>query len=400
MSMLSVYFEKRRGLANNISNAGVSLGGLLLVPLFTYLFEEYGYSGAFLLAAGVYLNIIVFGMLLRPVEFYTKRRTRSKPGGGSEKEVNLNAKIFKKDKYDAKWSKNNVKRGDVELFVSDTEFETSAFLEKDEGSMTENSETHRRQHIYEQNSPANSVESLNTWYNTRQMKRPATDAMQTSQSNMYNSVEKQSDGLNDEEHLCKPKTHRNIVKCIWVIFDFSILKDPLFLFYLLCTVFLCAGNSTTPFYVAPLANEIGMNAEQTAAVLMVTCVVDLLSRVLFGFISDKTWLKRSNLIALSSGILGAANILVYFVGCFVTLTIFAVVMGLLQGVYFSLFVVVIVDYLGLENLQSALGVCCLVQGLCVGCALPVAGKCLGLKPPSFLLPGSRTVRWLCAACCR
>ena len=381
VAMLSTYFEKYRGLANSISCAGVSLGGLILAPLFTYLFERYGYSGTLLLTAGVHLNIIVGGMLLRPTEFYS-RRNSSQMGSNYETEnkhtedkIPLNTKNSKVSIANGNISKPNLEANGTNEACETDECNIQISPEHSPMSKSDNDRylfpMHRKKAVLERQLSTRSntsLEAVSAILNTSVSKYASAHFINGSSQNMYNS------GMNLKDNKQKEIDKNDIKKLLATVFDFSILKDRLFLYYLLCTVFLCAGNGITPFYLAPHAKDIGIDPESTAAVLMVVNIVDLFARIIFGFVSDKDWIKRSTLIALSSAILGVANCLVYFASCYVTIMVFAVIIGLLQGIYFSLYAVVIVDYLSLEKLNNALGFCTAFQGLSIGCALPVAGK--------------------------
>ncbi|XP_035683177.1 monocarboxylate transporter 13-like [Branchiostoma floridae] len=68
MSMVGKYFDKKRAIANGIAFSGVSVGNIVFPLIFTYLIEEYGWRGSFLIAAGVMLNITAFAALLRPIQ--------------------------------------------------------------------------------------------------------------------------------------------------------------------------------------------------------------------------------------------------------------------------------------------------------------------------------------------
>ena len=80
VSTINTYFNKYRGLANSLSMSGSSLGGLIFGPIYTALFEEYGYTGTLLILSGVMLNIMITGVLMRPIEFYTKHNKKKTYG--------------------------------------------------------------------------------------------------------------------------------------------------------------------------------------------------------------------------------------------------------------------------------------------------------------------------------
>ena len=86
VSTINTYFNKYRGLANSISMSGSSLGGLIFGPIYTALFEEYGYTGTLLILSGIFFNIMITGVLMRPIEFYTKHNQTRECGGAHDKD--------------------------------------------------------------------------------------------------------------------------------------------------------------------------------------------------------------------------------------------------------------------------------------------------------------------------
>ncbi len=68
VAALPLYFDKFYDLANGIAHTGISTGLMLLPPLTQYLLDTYGWRGAFLILGGLNLNLIVCGMLLRPIQ--------------------------------------------------------------------------------------------------------------------------------------------------------------------------------------------------------------------------------------------------------------------------------------------------------------------------------------------
>ena len=85
-----MYFDKRKTLAVGIAMAGSGTGALIAAPLTTTLLEEYGLHGTFLILGGIFLNILVCGMLMRPIEFYEpKLKKRPKQGTISKDPVSI-----------------------------------------------------------------------------------------------------------------------------------------------------------------------------------------------------------------------------------------------------------------------------------------------------------------------
>jgi MFS family permease len=63
------YFETKRSLATGIAVCGSGVGTFAFAPLATYLLEEYGWRGTNLILAGFIFNCMIFGALMRPLEY-------------------------------------------------------------------------------------------------------------------------------------------------------------------------------------------------------------------------------------------------------------------------------------------------------------------------------------------
>lgn len=63
------YFETKRSLATGIAVCGSGVGTCAIAPLATVLLEMYGWKGATLILAGLILNCVIFGALMRPLEY-------------------------------------------------------------------------------------------------------------------------------------------------------------------------------------------------------------------------------------------------------------------------------------------------------------------------------------------
>ncbi|GAB6029793.1 hypothetical protein CHUAL_005507 [Chamberlinius hualienensis] len=72
------YFEKKRALATGIAVCGSGVGTFIFAPLSQVLLAEYGWKGALTILAGLILNCMVCGALMRPLEVPTLEQL-SKP---------------------------------------------------------------------------------------------------------------------------------------------------------------------------------------------------------------------------------------------------------------------------------------------------------------------------------
>ncbi|XP_070764165.1 monocarboxylate transporter 13 [Enoplosus armatus] len=68
VTMLGLYFEQRRPMANALASAGECILTFVLTPLFQLLIDSYSWRGALLILGALQLNLCVCGMVLRPLK--------------------------------------------------------------------------------------------------------------------------------------------------------------------------------------------------------------------------------------------------------------------------------------------------------------------------------------------
>ncbi|GAB0097411.1 MFS domain-containing protein [Sergentomyia squamirostris] len=76
--IVAYYFDKRRSFATGLSVCGSGIGTFIFAPLTQVLLEEYGWRGTTLILAGVFLNMIICGLLMRDLEWTTHRAKKSR----------------------------------------------------------------------------------------------------------------------------------------------------------------------------------------------------------------------------------------------------------------------------------------------------------------------------------
>lgn len=74
--IVAYYFDKKRSLATGLSVCGSGIGTFLFAPLNQELLSYYGWRGCTLILAGLFLNLCVFGMLMRDLP-WTKERAQN-----------------------------------------------------------------------------------------------------------------------------------------------------------------------------------------------------------------------------------------------------------------------------------------------------------------------------------
>ena len=147
-------------------------------------------------------------------------------------------------------------------------------------------------------------------------------------------------------------------------FDFSIFKDILYITYVIANMAANPAYLNTFAFLPPFAKDVGMNKTAVSRILALSGACDLIARILFGWFSDLDYIRRYNIIATCLFITGLATFLVPFCPNEATMVAMMVVVGIFGGGYISLFVVVLVDYVGLARMPNALGLAALSMNLC------------------------------------
>lgn len=82
LTMIGKYFYKRRPIANGIAMAGSPVFLSTLAPLNSWLYDEFGWRGSFLILGGLLLNCCVAGSLMRPIGPKPQVKQDSEAGEG------------------------------------------------------------------------------------------------------------------------------------------------------------------------------------------------------------------------------------------------------------------------------------------------------------------------------
>lgn len=362
--ILGKYFKKRRGLAMGIMISGNSLGGFVLPYLFRYLFDEYGLRGGLIITAGLSLQCVVAACLLRPIEFYSKRKARKPP----------------------KMSENdNGCSEQQEKLLSDKEIQNS---ELDDGTNLSLSHpvlptdgadgTSRAKVNYRVRSISYSPGYLDSG-TTKNKQDVSTSGVSLSSFSRYlsngdifslslqdidimrmNSKQEQQDDQSKKPvtgcwRICQYLNERDI-------FNFNIFRNKYFLVFLPAY---CFGSLTPGFahmFVPAYASELGIGDQNVATVAAVINLCDFFGRLFAGVLADIPWIRKTYLVGASQFVIGIMMVLSPMFNKFYLLIVFAIIYGLFGGFLFTLFSPIIIELVGLKNLPNGMLVLLILQG--------------------------------------
>lgn len=364
MLMIGKYFENRRGMANGIANVGGSLGGFVLPFLLTFLLEEYGLEDTLILSGGLFLQFLPAGLVMRPIDRGQQ--------GGNVKEVE-DCESEDKDEESEKRLMSMIEKDHKEIAEYDIQkihvCNGSSNSIHETGEKDRKLDTSLKIQSHHRSRPLRSVELFGSSMDVGSMV----------------SIENIAPVSSSHGRSLTPLPNKNrncCVQFLLTLFNFSLFKNPNFIL-LMCVAFLMApGSSIVVTYIAPLAKDTGQSTKMIGYLLTLSAAGDLAGRFLFVFISDNKLIQRRHMLTIASLANGLACLLVPFYDTFAELAVFGFLQASLGGTYWSLINVIIVDFLGLDNLRHGLSMSTVVRGLTVA----ITSACVG-KYKSFHIPG-------------
>ncbi|XP_041351364.1 monocarboxylate transporter 5-like [Gigantopelta aegis] len=338
--ILNKYFNKRRSLAVAMSTIGANVGAIVFPPFVRYLLDEFGFRGTFIITGAVMLNIMVFGLFLRPFNLADIRRTE-------------NAR--KKSLI------NDYQTGAAEC-IEDSPLDT-------EIKGTSKSPSIQRTHSQSPKSKPRSP-----------MRQSLPDLLIYSCPVVWDDDDEDNDDDVDDQPFFegskKPASESALKQasgnCLSV-FNFALFKNPLFLIVVACAIFGIHSATTMNIYIPALAKGKGIPKLKAALLLSIVGATGIVGRLFVGVIADLSIVKRSLLMAFALAASGVSALCAPLYDDFETMIIYCVVYGFFGGLYFSLLPIVLVDFLGEKQLSTSFGFLQLFSGASMAAVNPIAG---------------------------
>ncbi|XP_033759355.1 LOW QUALITY PROTEIN: monocarboxylate transporter 7-like [Pecten maximus] len=421
------YFEKKRAFATGIAVCGSGVGTFIFAPLSKFLLDEYTWRGATLIEAGIILNCIIFGILFRPL--LPSKKTKSKydveANGKSEKEALVKEKGDSKRNSSLRIpsmtlttepsSPSSLVAFDANKILAHVKVEENGIAQmvRSDGALhrlndyslspphspTSNvapvilrSGTFRRQHsTMSSASHLSPLARKDIFYSGSLINIPQyksnPDLYVTSVLSIPEQVANEDDWFIFRCLNLSPE----IRDAVRQMLDFSLLKDPIFLMFVVSNFFTSIGFNMPYIYLPDRALESGISKTDAALLVSVIGIANTIGRVVFGWMADQKWVNRLMLYNTALTICGVATALSPLHNSFEFLLCYAAVFGAFIGVYVGLTSVVLVDLLGLDKLTSSFGLLLMFQGVATLIGPPIAGwlyDATGSYDVSFQLCGS------------
>lgn len=379
---VTCYFEKYRSLATGIAVCGSGLGTLVFTPLLEHLVHFYGWRGSMMVVGGIILHCILFGILFRPLDSVKKKE--SIPMMEIVKEAETESKLLPTNGFHRPHSVSNV---------------NSKYLSDNNHSISHNIRIALSQPILITKSRTeHSTKSFGSGIMNRRdiFYQGSVDNLRKRPESIVNSVEnmrfhESSKSLpNGTKHKTEDPQKKKQVNIFRQMMEFSLLKDPIFLIFILSNFFTSIGFYIPFYYISMEAQEKGHDKTTSNYFIEIIGVANTVGRIVLGYLSDKPWINRLLVYNLCLTVCGVATVLSTFCVSFATFAFYAITFGFTAGAYVGLTSVILVDLLGLDQLTNAFGLLLLFQGIASFLGPPIGGWLIDLlksTDPAFYLAG-------------
>uniref|UniRef100_A0A3P9MZW8 Solute carrier family 16 member 12 n=1 Tax=Poecilia reticulata TaxID=8081 RepID=A0A3P9MZW8_POERE len=157
--------------------------------------------------------------------------------------------------------------------------------------------------------------------------------------------------------------------------EFGFLWIPRFLVLSVSFVFLAFGCSVPVVYLVPYALSVGVEHQHAAFLMSIFGVSGIVGNITFGWITDRTCLKRHRLLSyiVAISMEGLCCVFLPLLRSFPLLVPFSVFYGYFDGAYVALIPVVTSDTVGSTHLASALGVVYFLHAIPYLVSPPIGG---------------------------
>ncbi|XP_029645706.2 monocarboxylate transporter 5-like [Octopus sinensis] len=351
--MQSTYFNRYLGTANAISACGVSVGQFTLPYLLNYLIVTYGVRGALLLNAGIFLQCLVFGALLRPISYYDTT-TRSKVTSSTDVELNERNTTAKEEKQTESIKLESDDDGKISPFLTDSKERDSL---KSVGS--------------KESTMDSPLSSLVTKERT-DLKDGGKNAYSTENSSgtMKNrSVETDTKPLLVRTLVGLRRNFRKLLEAP----DFTLFREKKFISVYIGTILGTAASSMPQAFFPAHAVDLDMSSEDGVIFLTVGGVADFVGRLLMVLLADRKFLNRAQLLGVTLITHGVAACFVSFYTKFFLFAMYCACYGISSGIYFSISNTVMVDFIGSQRMSDAIGLMILGSGIIGTISFPFTG---------------------------
>lgn len=350
ISMLGEYFLKKRGMANGLAFCAASCGALMFAPIITALFENHGYIGTMLIAAGMSFNCCVTGMILRPISSFDRSKKQPKPDASSKTNYSprpdtaMNEKLT--DKNMLKQISFHLREGErdppfrslefIPVKVSELREQQNSLLRVNSSNQINDSiTTRRRVRTFSENAHFENLNHLiHSLSDSKFAIYGSTQGVGSSVINVHDNLERALSQTVDTEisteQTCCLTCKRKTIQVLKIIFDVSLFKNEVFPCILVLAFMMVSGGDCLLIMLPPHFKDLGLTNDQRGILLLLFSCCDLFSRIILTIIADRPFIKRNTILGFAGAVLGLACHFLRFFKSFGSMIAFCIITGTMQ----------------------------------------------------------------------
>ncbi|XP_043254059.1 monocarboxylate transporter 9 [Colletes gigas] len=410
--IVTSYFVRLRGLANGLCISGSALGSIFLPPILGVLLREYGYRGAVLIMGAVTLNVWASALLYEPVERHMVPASTSNKSNDDDLEA---ASIIVTSPEDEKklscmisYADSNEKAAPIVPksassvaleYYKNTPVQTRTRKismptgREITGQMHSTPALHavperggdfgklsRRKSPF-QSPSTSSFNYVSTPYHGSTLSALHPERASTLTLNAISNTftRKTADETSKVEE--KPQNK---------FFDFSLLRDPIYLVILISNSTNAVSYTNFVILLPAYANSLKFDKNRSSLLLSIVSILDLIGRIGGSALSDVSIMPKHWYFVGGLFISGISLAVLPIATDYVMLSVYCGIFGLASGIYVGITAVIMADMLGTEKLTSSYGISLFVNGIIQLIGPPICGliyEQIGSYGPIFSILG-------------
>ncbi|XP_061171310.1 monocarboxylate transporter 12-like [Saccostrea echinata] len=154
---------------------------------------------------------------------------------------------------------------------------------------------------------------------------------------------------------------------------FQVLQNLLFRMWIPVCFLAIIGCVQIVIFIPPHAKDLQIADSKITLLVIMIGASNLFSKIFVAFLIHRSCMTKTHMMAVSLIITGASCMFISLYTDFLTISILSVIFGFFGTVYFGLFPAVIAEFVGVENLSSAMAINMLMQGLGLSISNPILG---------------------------
>ncbi|XP_060065130.1 monocarboxylate transporter 12-like [Ylistrum balloti] len=175
------------------------------------------------------------------------------------------------------------------------------------------------------------------------------------------------------EQTCKTTREKRPSLSFSTLFNFSLFRNPRFAMYAMAyTVNTFAYIGIYTVLPAHIISH-GYGKEKVVFALSITGAMEIISKLFFGWIVDIKIIPVKKLLLLTFIVSAVSAMVIPFFNNFIAIAVYAGIVGVFPGSYFTLMAVVLLQCIPLTDLTSGFGLTCLCISFGAVLCQPIAG---------------------------